>query len=221
MLLGVKHCLMQGVKINTCDSADTKTILLSLISVELLMPDRCYWCLQHLWRNICFHLGAVGNMQCSCCVLWRRGNTCRGKGRFREGADSGLICQAQLWLVDPLQCSLGRIILHVDTQFWVFGGKRLLLGCGLCIHLALFCRAKQGSFSRHVLSDAVVGGSHFVNRSEQRYFHNTCLCYQWLYNVLRRTAACTVTKLSDWACYLNMHRGVDFLKTAFLFAVVH
>lgn len=77
----------------------------------------------------------------------------------------------------------------------MFRCKRLLSGCGLCIHLALFCRAERGSLSRHVLSDAVVGGSHFVNRSEQRYFHSTCLCYRWLYNVLQGTAACMVTKL--------------------------
>lgn len=96
---------------------------------------------------------------------------CPRKGRFREDADSSLIClwhtsaQLWLWVTDSLECSLGMICLLVETQSLVFGGKKLLSVWGLCIYLALLCRAKQGSLSRHVLSDAVVGGSHFVNRS--------------------------------------------------------
>lgn len=60
------------------------------------------------------------------------------------------------------------------------------------VHLLSFVLQSKAEISRrHVLGDAVVGGSHFVNRSSQRYFHNSCL-----YNVLHRTAAGTVTKQS-------------------------
>lgn len=60
------------------------------------------------------------------------------------------------------------------------------------VHLFSFVLQRKAGISlRHVLGDAVVGGSHFVNRSSQRYFHNSCL-----YNVLHRTAAGMVEKLS-------------------------
>lgn len=163
--------------------------------------------MQHLERNTWLPTVFIWEHAVFCCVCWEMGSTCHRvptegvtSGRYRQQLNL-FVAQFRLSSggsrsVDPLECSVGRICLLAETLLLVFAGWRLLLIWGLCIFLALFCRAKQGSLSRHVLSDAVVGGSHVVNRSWQRYFHNTCLCYQRFYNVLHTTAACTVTKVS-------------------------
>lgn len=86
--------LMQGLKISSFDRTNTETILLSLVSVEPLMPDRSCWCVQclggrivFLWEHSVFLVRALGR--------WRALVTgCPWKGRFQEDADSRLIC---LW----------------------------------------------------------------------------------------------------------------------------
>lgn len=49
---------------------------------------------------------------------------------------------------------------------------------------------------RHVLSDAVVGGSHVVNRSEQRYFHYALLLLSVA--LLRALRRCSLNGENAW-----------------------
>lgn len=156
---------MQGLKISSFDRTNTESC--SLISVEPPMPDRSLWCVQGLGgRTVSF-----GNTQCSCCLLWEGGSTCHTVPP--EGAISGRCWQQinlfveQLRLVDTLRLFLGRIP-------WSQVVKDCC-GSEVCASLSFVLQRKAGISRRHVLGDAVVGGSHFVNRSSQRYFHNSCL----------------------------------------------
>lgn len=87
---------MQGVKINSCDSTDSETILLSLISVEPLMLDRCYWCMQHLGEKYLPSLLSIWeHTVLLLCALGGGGallTECPWKGQFQEDADSSLVC---------------------------------------------------------------------------------------------------------------------------------
>lgn len=89
----------------------------------------------------------------------------------------------QVRLVDTLQ----RFLERIPRSLVVKG----CCGAEVCSSLSFVLQRKARISRRHVLGDAVVGGSQFVNRSSKRYFHNSCL-----YNVLHRTGAGTVTKPS-------------------------